>query len=276
MRFTFPIKPLYIFSLSTFCAFLMAACNLEKEIEIKLPPYESKLVVECYLVPNEPFRLLLQSSVSYFDLLTLPDVRNATVLIKHRGQTDTLRYGLLVDTLNLKAYNYTSQNLVPAHYGEDFELYIKDSLGREVRARTTMRSVVPLDSVRWKFREKDSTAFLLMYFFDKAEEVNAYRLTINRNTPSGERKGDFEFSDELFSGQVIPIGTRYEYKPQDTLVLTLYHLENIYWQFLEGKEDARRSNMNPFAQGARVPTNIENGLGIFTALSFDQEQIIIR
>ncbi len=272
-----PLNPLFS-SLGMFAALLgmLSACNLEKEITVELPPYESKMVVECYLVPNEPYRLALQRSTSYFSAPELPDVKNALVIIKHRGVSDTLRYQPVLDTLNLKAYNYVSDKRTPPHYGEDFELYIKDSTGQEVRAKTTMRRVVEFDSIRWKFREKDSTAYLVMYFFDKAEEENAYRLTINRNVPSGERKGDFEFPDDLFSGETVPVGTRYEYRANDTLVLTIYHLERIYWEFLESKEDARRSNFNPFAQGSQVATNIVDGFGIFTALSFDRETVIIK
>ncbi|MBK7409342.1 MAG: DUF4249 family protein [Saprospirales bacterium] len=52
---------------SALALLLFSACNLEKEIELNLPLYDSQLVVECYLEPGKPFNLLLSRSAGFFD-----------------------------------------------------------------------------------------------------------------------------------------------------------------------------------------------------------------
>ena len=40
-------------------AVMLAGCNLEKEVDIKLPETQERIVVECYLEPGAPINLLL-------------------------------------------------------------------------------------------------------------------------------------------------------------------------------------------------------------------------
>ena len=69
---------------------ILAGCGaLQKEVAVPLPVYNSELVVECYLEPDQVPRLAVTESVSYLDLqnilpsvpldvtvtLTLPDGR---------------------------------------------------------------------------------------------------------------------------------------------------------------------------------------------------------
>ena len=71
----------------------MFSCDLEKEVEIDLPDYEGRLVVECYLEPGEPMTLLLTKSSPYFE--AFPEnpeefiggiiEEGETVEIKHNG-----------------------------------------------------------------------------------------------------------------------------------------------------------------------------------------------
>ena len=44
-----------------------SACNLTNDVNIDLPDYDRQPVVECYLEPGKPFRLLLSQSYSFFD-----------------------------------------------------------------------------------------------------------------------------------------------------------------------------------------------------------------
>ena len=41
-------------------AFAVGCGNLEQEVEIELPQYEPRLVVECYLEPGNNFQLLVK------------------------------------------------------------------------------------------------------------------------------------------------------------------------------------------------------------------------
>src|SRR5690606_2082143 len=84
----------------------MSACNLEREVEIVLPAYESQPVVECYLEPGKAFRLLLSKSNSYFDPIPSDDllpylesllISNADIRIRFAGQEVVLNNQISVD-----------------------------------------------------------------------------------------------------------------------------------------------------------------------------------
>lgn len=109
----------------------LAACNLEKEVDIVLPQYDRQPVVECYLEPGKPFRLLLTSSYSFFDPFGLDSnflqktlLQGATVTISYDGQVETLQNFPVIETNPFKIYNYTSQSIVPATPGIEFTLNI--------------------------------------------------------------------------------------------------------------------------------------------------------
>ena len=46
---------------------LLAGCNMEKEIELNLPEFQSEIAVECYLEAGKPYRATIMESTSYFD-----------------------------------------------------------------------------------------------------------------------------------------------------------------------------------------------------------------
>jgi len=93
---------------------------LEKEIDIQLPNYEDEVFVECYLVPNEPFRLLITKTSPYFDNLSLDNplfsesflLNGAQVSISQGLNKYELENTLQIDPVNQKLYNYSNSNLV--------------------------------------------------------------------------------------------------------------------------------------------------------------------
>jgi hypothetical protein len=86
---------IFIFAIAVF-----ASCNLEKEIDLNLPEFESQLVVECYLEPGKPYRANIFQTTSYYaptsDLFNSV-VQNATVIITYQGVSVTLSPGIYVD-----------------------------------------------------------------------------------------------------------------------------------------------------------------------------------
>lgn len=79
------------------CVFaLIAACNLERDIDINLPEYESEIVVESYIEPGKPLRALVTESLSYTELPSpTPLDENALVTVVADGQELTLPLGQL-------------------------------------------------------------------------------------------------------------------------------------------------------------------------------------
>jgi hypothetical protein len=257
---------------------ILASCNLEKDVTINLPPYEQQLVVEAYIEKDKPHKLLLTETNSYFDSIQVPMVNNALVTITYNELTDTLKNEMAYDLFFSKVFNYKSAgNISPAHReGEGgYKLQIQDSLGRQISATAKELSKVSIDTIEWRFRE-DSLAYLLVKFTDNPDEQNFYRMIINKSKVSSEADTDRLFSDRYLNGQQIPMGTSYRFSYGDTLYVRLYHIDQKYHDYLQSIEDASNANGNPFAQPATIKSGVEGGIGIFTVLSYDQKQIILK
>jgi hypothetical protein len=273
----------YLYASVVVLAVLCAACgDFQKVITVPLPPYENKLVAECYLEEGRNYRLLLSESVSYFEGARLPDVPNALVTIKHKGFTDTLQYRFVaLDTLR-KVYNY--QATVPVEYDtvNSYQLSVRDTKGRKLEATTRFLPPVPIDTVQWNFSNKENEteaqrkAYLLIRFKDNPKKDNYYRLTIHKSNTNKRPQTDFFFTDRLFAGQGGVL-TGYNYKANDTLIVSLYHIDKEFYQFLDTSRDAARANGNPFALPSGVISNVKgDGTGIFTTLVFDRRTVIVK
>ncbi|MEM6725586.1 MAG: hypothetical protein AAF598_16210 [Bacteroidota bacterium] len=83
------------------CFLLIASffsCDLEREIEVPLPPFVKQTMVECYLEDGKPLRVLLSETFPFTDIPTeFPFAEGATVVIKFNGQSDTLQEGIFVN-----------------------------------------------------------------------------------------------------------------------------------------------------------------------------------
>ena len=298
-RIMFKLKLFVVLSL------IASSCgNFERDIEIELPEVEKKLVVECYLTPGEPYRVLLTETKGYFDDLDdCPIVKGATVIIKHNGVNDTLSeafyreedcrfdnfFGILpfFNADYSRFYNYGSSTICARDYENSFELEVIDHNGeRNATATTRILPPVEIDSARSVFNEEDK-AYALFFLQDDATQVNFYRillhetsLTIEDSIPLITLANDPEFDATVddarfFNGETISWGTNYDYQEGDTLIATVYHIDQAYHDYRETLADAQSSNGNPFAQPGRIISNIQGGTGVFTFLSYDRDTLII-
>lgn len=257
----------------------LAACNLEKSIEITLPPYNSKLIVECYLDPDKPYKALLTESQGFTEAPSLPNVEGASVIIRYKGKSDTLLYQLSFDSATQKVVNYTSNTKVVYDTLNPYELLIIDRKGRKLEATCKFMPRVRVDSVRATYRKdspQDSLAYLFVRFRDNPQIANFYRISLQKDKPKNNRDNrDFHFAD-LFFDEEGGIGTAYDYRAKQKVLITLYHLEPSYYSFIRSTQAAARANANPFSEPAVVLTNVKgDGTGIFAALSYTQLNYVV-
>lgn len=274
-----------------FALFLtLSACNLTNDVEIDLPDYDRQPVVECYLEPGKPFRLLLTQSYSYFDAFGLDSsflqktlLNNALVTISYNGQTDTLNNQLSFEASPIKIFNYTGQNIVPATPGVVYQLNIAlPDNGGTITANTTMLPLVPIDSIVYDFNTDpnfDTLARVLTYITDDQSEENFYRRILNYNSLDSFPDQDFLVSDRISVNPVIAFGTGYDLTEGDTVFNSILHITKDYYDYAESVQLAVAANFNPFAQPSPIKSNVSgsgNPLGIFTCLVFDRDTTIIR
>ncbi len=280
-------KYIRLFLLLGLAANLITACNLEQEVEIELPAYESQYVVECYLEPGKPFGLLLSRSLPYFDPFTgeLQDfleqilVDSAEVSITHNGQTYVLNNGFFLHPDALRLYNYGSFDLVPEDFDNDFVLDIELPSGETYTAHTRIYPKVPFDELVVEKAANDTLYRFLAYFKDPdPERENYFRYTLNIGSLDSLPYHNFLAADRFSGEDRLLFGTQYTFASGDTLIATICHIDKAYYDFFSTVLMAETSNGNPFAQPGGLISNIEGeppAIGIFTGLNCDRDTLII-
>ena len=280
-------SPIKTISLLTFTVLLFSACNLEQEIDLKLPDYEGQLVVECYLEPGKPFTLLLSESTGFFEPFSTDAgqflneilVSDAQVEIEHAGQTYVLQPGLFFDVNTGKIFNYQTPALVPENHDEDFRLHIRTADGKIATAQTRILPKVAIDSVVVEWAPSDTLALVLTYLTDDPGQTNYYRRMLHRSSLDSTALQNFVTSDRIVESGVLVFGSGYEFSEGDTIINTIVHIDKAYYEFLESVQNAVIAGQSPFGTPGRLITNLEGdagAVGIFTGLSYDRVVTIIQ
>ncbi len=268
----------------------LASCNLERAIEIDLPKGKDQLVVECYLEHGKPYQLLLTETVPYLSppngtAFGLPDVLGATVSIIHNNKVITLIYKPNIDTSNNKVFNYTSAELVDSTIKGDYSLFVRDTKGREITAKTRFLPKLPINEISWEFDTdplKVDTArkALILVRHNKLSATQRHRLQIgkvnNEDTLKLKTETDFTYVGIFSTNNVVTIGTRYLFKKKDTVFVRLFNIEQQYYDYKRSVDASQGANGNPFAQPVSITSGVQGGIGVFTTLVYDKRNIIIE
>ena len=267
--------PLYFVAL----LLVFAACNLEQEVDLELPVYEARTVVECYLEPGKPFTLLLTRSAGFFEPFGEIDADYLEELL-YDGAEITIRYAdkeirlfnqVVFDPIEFEVFNYASNSTVPFDEPGPFFLDITTVTGERIAGETVILPPVPIDSIVVEFAENDSLARTLTYFSDPDPAADNYfrRLLYYNSVDSLEQ--DFTPTDQFVDeGSPIVLGTGYELSEGDSTISLLYHITPEYFAFINSVDNAASSNGNPFGAPGVILSNVtgaEEPLGIFTGLS---------
>jgi hypothetical protein len=263
---------------------LLASCGLERDIDLNLPEYKKKLVVECYLERNQPIRLLLTESQDFLNTnLEIPDVKDATVTIRNGNKTYILPYKPTIDTAFGKFYNYVTDERIPQEPQGDFSLEIVDKQGRKVTATTRFLEPLPIKEVSWEFSDKDrepkldSAKALVLMRHPVSPSGDFYRFIVNKRLEKDfSNEIDFIYRGITATNGEISVGTSYRFKNQDTLQILLFHIEKQFYDYIRSVEDARDAAGNPFAQPAPIISAVQGGIGIFTTIQSDEKILIIK
>lgn len=264
---------------------LFAACNLTQDIEIELPNYESQTMVECYLIPGQPFAALITKSAAYFDpfprtpeqFLEQTLVDGAEVNITYGNTTVKLTNQIFVNPFTGQIFNYVAPTLVPALFNQPFHLEVITDEKSPITATTFIPTRVPIDSTVVEFNPKDSLARVLVYWTDNQNEQNFYR----RTQAVGTRDSitiDFPLDDTFNDNSKFVVGSGFDFAVGDTVFNTIYHLTPDHFTFLNSVFNAAAGNGNPFAQPSTIQSNVKgnkNPLGIFTGLTLEERMTII-
>ncbi|WP_242916899.1 DUF4249 domain-containing protein [Pontibacter liquoris] len=254
---------------------LLCACDLQKDVEVDLPTYTPQLVVECYLEPGKPYRLTLLESSSYFATPQPDLVTDAEVYIAHNGTKTKLTYKPQYDENTGRFYTYSATETMQGKPGDIYRLEVSDEKGRKVTGFTTILPRVPIDTIEWKFNDKEE-AYLLTTFQDDPNAADFYRYMVHQDSLHTDPEQLQISTDKLTNGKRTSYGSTYEYDKGDLLIVSLFHIEKQYYDFLSSTADAKNANGNPFAQPAQIKSSVQGGIGIFTNLAYDRKVVVLQ
>lgn len=273
-------KAFHFLIISIFLLFGFSNCDLEKEVDLDLPTYENQLVVECYLEVGQPFVAIISESVDFFAEPGLPTISGATVTITHQGEVYNLGEGIYTDQSETKFYNYGTSSICPASYNEDFTILVSDGNGRIASATTQILEPILIDTLETVWMPDDTTkALVFTRFQDPPNQENFYRRMFQSGGILGEGRDeqDFTTTDNFATtDNEIVFGTGFDFMKGDTVISTLFHIDQAFYDFKESVQSAINSNGNPFGQPGIIKSNIEGGLGIFTGISYDRKMLVIE
>lgn len=253
--------------------------NLQQDIDVDLPVAPAQLVIECYLEPNQRPQLTVSETVPYLSspIPTVP--ADVTVVITGPNrQREVLTYEPGFNFLTGKVYTHRGRSRLVIRPGDEFTLLATDTKGRRVTGTARMPAPVPIDTVEFEFNDlppEQRQAYVIARFRDPLETLDFYRFQVHRDSISQEPEVDYSLEDRLNEGKEITLGTNYDFDPGDSLIVTLYHLDQPYYQFLQSTENARSANGNPFGQPAAIRSTVQGGVGVFTILSYQRRTLII-
>lgn len=255
----------------------IVSLGCRKSIELNLPKYEPKLVLEFYLQDGQPLACLLQESVNYTDTTKVKLISNALIVLSYNGVNDTLFNVPYIDQKLGKIYNYYNPKILNLTPNVEYQVYVNDGKGKEMRGKTRVKEVVPIKNLTYSYDDANKARAILV-FDDNQNAVNYYLMAAFRNTPflGSGLVNDRTVSDVLFNGNQFSFESSYSYQLGDTITARLYHLTEEHWNFSESASNAQSANGNPFGQPANILSNVTGGLGVFTTLNYDEKVVIIQ
>lgn len=294
----FILKITYKLLVFLFIALLCTQC--QKEIEVELPDYERKIVIEGSIENGQPAMVIVSRSVPYFssiDIETLMNevfIRDAEVVVtSSTGEVETLNFTLNPDSPIFMAY--TGSTLL-GEPGKSYTLTVRYN-GEEYTATSLMPEPIRLDSAWLAFRdENDTMPTSRIQLTDRPETHDYYMFRIKVH---GKKLHDrlwvtsmpVAFDDATFHGQTVNYEIlranpsslfmsemsdeerdeyyRITYRKGDTVYLKTSITDIEAFQYWSAMTYELAIGQNPFMSPAPVPCNIsgENIIGNWTAFA---------
>jgi len=282
-------RSLVVFSIIGIILFLFGC---EKEIEVDLPNYEPKLVVEGYIEQNDYPFVMLSKSIPYFDPVDTNTLNNimisndeATVIVSNGEETDTLQF---ISFGQFKGFVGTK---FKGEVGKKYSLKVIYK-NKVYYSTTTITPPVPIDSIKFypdPEGETDTLGFLWLYAKDPDTLGNNYRIFtktlgkdpvfVHPRISVDEDKYfngiNMEFS--IYHGWNMMKANDYDEQGRDSLGIKWYYfvmgetvvikfctMDRAHFLFWRSAEQQQNTDGNPFASPVTPYTNIKGGaLGVW-------------
>ena len=256
---------------------ILLSCN--KIITIELPAYTPQIVVEMYLEEGKPLRCLVSESLPYTDTAISRELNGVMVIFSDGSVNDTLVNIINKDLETGRWYNYFHPGILVADSAKTYTIKISDSSNRLVTGTTRFsQRIISIDSINIRASANEPDSFSVgVIISDPRLSNNYYRFLVTKKLDDFHSEDtDFFLNDLSFNGNSFSFYSNADYARNDTVLVRVYSLLKEHFDYMQSTENARNSNFNPFTQPAMIKSNVKGGLGIFTAIRYDQRQIMVR
>ena len=292
-----------------FILLAMIFTQCQKEIEVELPDYEQKIVIEGSIENGQPAMVIVSRSIPYFSTIDIETLMNdvfitdaEVTVTSSTGQTEQLTFTLNPESPIYMAY--TGRTLL-GEPGKSYTLTVryKDT---EYTATTSMQEPIRLDSAWLAF--KDATDTMPTSRIQLTDRANTHDYYMFRIKVHGKKLHDrmwvtsfpVAFDDATFNGQTVNYEIlranpsslfmaemtdeekeeyyRVTYRKGDTVYLKTSILDYDAFQYWSAMSYELAVGQNPFMSPATIPCNIsgENVIGNWTAFASTVDTMYYR
>lgn len=294
------MQSLYKLLFFTLLGLIFTQC--QKEIEVELPDYKQKIVIEGSIENGQPAMVMVTHSVPYFSTMSLETLKNdvlitdaeVTVTDDSTGQTEQLTF-VFLDPEFPMYMGYKGRTLL-GEPGKSYTLTVRYK-DKEYIATTSMQEPIRLDSAWLAFLdETDTMPTSRIQLTDRASTHDYYMFRIKVH---GKKLHDrlwvtsmpVAFDDATFNGQTVNYEIlranpsslfmaemsdeekedyyRITYRKGDTVYLKTSIIDYDAFQYWSAMTYELAVGQNPFMSPAPIPCNIsgKNVIGNWTAFA---------
>jgi len=303
------IYKLYKYTLITFLFF-----SCEKEVTVDLPTPDPKIVVEGQIEENQPPFVILTRNSAYFSSYDIDALNNnllhgAMVQVSDGIDTVTLtEYCCATLPIAIRNMLLQQMGIADTNCIYDFCIYTSypdlsfigtvgktyylsaDYYGEKVNAVSNMYASVAMDSVWVEYNidtDNDSLVRLMTRFSEPATIGDFYKYFTNRNQEPYYYGAVFDdkfvngitFDSPIF--RAVPRGTEFDedefglFRKGDTIRLKWCTIDFAAYNFYNTMDFELNGQGSPFASPTIIQSNIQGGLGIWSAYSAAYHELIV-
>lgn len=269
--------------------FLFVSC--EKNITVKIQPYQGMLSIQCMLVPGEVPKLYLSQSTGFFSSQITPAdlfVHGARVIISSPETRDSLITTMGRDSFYCQdTYFYQGKFIVKQGLTYNMEVTYD---GKTYRSSTTINQQKPMiEKVGYVSAFKDiygEHEGVVVDFTDITGQVNTYRIEMSRQIDSSARKTEAAYKSEcngasfftvkevgraiyfdIGSGDGRPVSVTveptYSHHNGSVALVYLQAMDPLSARFFDQLDKQKLATSNPFVEPVFLTSNINGCMGVF-------------
>lgn len=266
--------------ISFFILLITLACDLDKEIDVDIPEFDPGYVVEAYIMPDQPFGMLITKSFGYFDIfdsttvmqeqLSKMLVDDVTGSLYINGKEYEIQNQYRIFGENPIIYNYNLSKRVRFKPEDEIEIHLQFPTGENVRGETIIPQNRPIDSVSLHINTHGEARSQTYFSTDSTREEFFRRQLFRIREGRIAILQDFVTDNRIASKGKMFFGSGYDFEVGDTLHSRVIHITEDYFKFFNSISGSIGANANPFSQPGKIVSNIQGSdrvIGIFTGMN---------